>query len=401
MTCLFVIPAKAGIHKCVKYLDSRFRGNDTIWLLQIFHFTAMKGYPMKKLLVLALLAVATLIAPLTHAASAAKEPGPALSPSTTRQFTSASSLPMLGGAEVTIVAPSADEVKAMASIASALSESSATAAALMAETKVVNDAPRKTAVPVSEKFVKVIERCKNFSALTDNAFDITGATEAGSVFTARNSRQLKTDMGAKTLTIKADDVQIDPSAFAVALKGFIADDVIESFKTQGWTSAQIKIDNISRSIGSDIHTPWTIQVDAPTEAERGKSAFRAYNYSVSDIATAIVSPRVFPQGIMDPRTRTLVDKPAIINAIVFASDAATATAYAIAAYANSAKSADAGLAFVQSHPEIKGIIIGLDGNVIKSKGLTINQAHYESMAHDVPTGDLGPADSKLRAKEDK
>ena len=44
----------------------------------------------------------------------------------------------------------------------------------------------------------------------------------------------------------ADDVQIDPSTLAVALKGFIADDVIDALKTQD-SDVRARYDSLSKT----------------------------------------------------------------------------------------------------------------------------------------------------------
>lgn len=327
------------------------------------------------------LLITLLLIPAIAHARANNEPGPAETPTTPRQFESAAVLPGAGSAELTIVATHADEGRAMAAISQALSQAASAASALTAEARAINDAPRKTPVTVGEKMIGILERCKEFSAFTQGAFDITGTTQSsGFSFTKRDWRRLKIDRTTTTVTLKSDDISIDLMTFGFALRGFLADDIINELGRQGWGNAQIRIGNVTRSIGRDIHTPWTISVDAPTAAEQGKFAYRAYNYSVGDIATAMISPRLFPEGIVDPRSQSLIKEPAVINAIVFTKDAAMASAYAIATYANSAVKAEYGLQFIQAHPEIKGTVIALDGTVLNSSGLGITKPAYKETA---------------------
>ncbi len=222
----------------------------------------------------------------------------------------------------------------------------------------------------------MLERCKSFSALTKGAFDITGSSGGGFSLVKRDWRRMKINTSKNTVTIKGDDIEIDHTTFALALRGFIADDIIASLSSQGWNNAQVKVGNVTRNVGRDIHTPWTIRLDAPTAAEKGKFAYRATNYSCSNVATAMINPRLFPQGIVDPRSRELVTNPAVVNALIFAGDAATASAYAIATYANSAASAQAGINFIEQHPEIKGIVVALDGKVLSSRGLGVSRKSY-------------------------
>ena len=330
---------------------------------------------MKKLALVALMLI--LIPAITHAIES-NEPGPQITSSTPRQFIQNTVLSGAGSAELTIVATAGDEGRAMSAMSRTLGQASGKAGALIAEVAKVNAAPRKQPVAISNELFTILDRCKQFSSLTESAFDITGAAKTegfSQYFFAPNWRKLKLNKKKQTLTIKSKQLEIDPRTFGIVLRGFLADDVIASLTKQGWKNAQIKISNVTRSVGRDIHTAWRIRLDAPTAAERGKYAFRAYDYSVGNVATAMISPRLFPQGIVDPRTRTLVDKPAVINTLVFANDAATATAYAIATYAKSAVDAQRGMNFITGHSEAKAIVIAADGTVLSSKGM-VTKADY-------------------------
>jgi thiamine biosynthesis lipoprotein ApbE len=331
---------------------------------------------MKKLTIVALMLV--LIPFVTHA-SESDEPGPAMTSSTPRQFTQGAVFPSAGAAELTIVGTAADEGNANAAMSQVMGQASTKAGALMAEVANVNAQPRKTPVAVSKDLFTVLERCRNFSTFTDSAFDITSAPKAEgfkNYFFAPNWRKLKLNKKNQTVAIKSDTLEIDPRTFSIMLRGFLADDIIDSLYKAGWKNVHVSIGNVTRSVGHDIHTPWRIRLDAPTEAETGKYAFRAYEYSVSDVAAAMVSPRLFPQGIVDPRTRTLVTDPAVINALVFANDAATATAYAIATYAKSAVNAQRGANFITARSEVKGILIAPDGTVITSAKMNMSKPTY-------------------------
>ena len=340
---------------------------------------------MKKLALI--LALIVLIPSLAHAKES-DEPGPQITSSTRRQFIQNSVLSGAGGAELTIVATAGDEGRAMSAMSGALGQASGKASALVAEVRKVNAAPRKQPIAISKELFTILDRCKQLSSLTESAFDITGAAKTegfSQYFFAPNWRRLKLSKKKQTLTIKSEKLEIDPRTFSIVLRGFLADDIITSLTKQGWKNAQIKISNVARSIGRDIHTAWRIRLDAPTAAEVGKHAFRAYDYSVGNVATAMISPRLFPQGIVDPRTRTLVDRPAVINTIVFANNAATATAYAIAAYAKSAVDAQRGMNFITGHSEVKAIIIAADGTVLSSRGMVTKSSYAKTKKTEVAT----------------
>jgi len=304
---------------------------------------------MKKFLVAALV-----VAALIPASAFAREPK--IAPSTPRQFTSSMALPGVGGVEATIVATEADKARAESSISSALSDASSKAGAYTSEARSINEQPAKTPVEVSTNLAIVLQRCKDYSALTKGAFDITG-TGAW--------KKIKVSMSENnsTVTRKNDAAVIDPTIFAMALKGFLADSILENIQSQGWANVQVVIGNVTRSIGRDIHTPWSVRIDAPTAAEQGKFAFRAYNYSVGNVATAKISPALYPTGGTEPQ---------VINAVIFANDAATAVSYAMAAYVNSVKDAQKGMSFIKSKPEVRGIVIALDGTMLSSEELAIN-----------------------------
>jgi len=336
----------------------------------------MKGHLMKKL---ALLVALLVLIPAISQATESDEPGPTQTAATPRQFTQSAVLPSAGAAELTIVSTAGNEGQANEAMSQAFGYASTKAGTLMAEVSNVNAQPRKTPVAVSKDLFSILERCRNFSTFTDSAFDITAAPKTegfSNYFFAPNWRKLKLDKKNQTVTIKSDTLEIDPRTFGIMLRGFLADDIINSLYKAGWKDAQVRIGNVTRSVGHDIHTPWRIRLDAPTKEEAGKYAFRAYDYSVGDVATAMISPRLFPQGIVDPRTRTLVTDPAVINALVFANDAATATAYAIATYAKSAVDAQRGANFITARSEVKGILIAPDGTVITSAKMHMSKPTY-------------------------
>jgi len=331
---------------------------------------------MKKLAIVIALII---LVPSIAQAKDNDEPGPKVTQSTPRQFTQTAVLPSAGGAELTIVTTAGNEGQAKAAMSQAFGHASTKASALMAEVSKVNAQPRKTPIAISPELFSVLDSCRRFSIHTDSAFDITSAPKTegfSNYFFAPNWRKLKLNKKKQTVTIKSDKLEIDPRTFGLVLRGFLADDIITSLNKAGWNNVQIRISNVTRSTGRDIHTPWRIRMDAPTAAEAGKHAYRAYDYSVGDVASAMISPRLFPQGIVDPRTRTLVTDPAVINAIVFAKDASTATAYAIATYAKSATDAQRGANFITARSEVKGILIAPDGEVITSAKFNMTKPTY-------------------------
>lgn len=336
---------------------------------------------MKKILTVVL--VLSILIPALAQAKESDQPGPTVTSSTRRQFIQNTVFPSAGGAQLTIVATAGDESRANAAMSQVMGQASAKAGTLIAEVTKVNAQPRKTPVAISSELFAVLDRCRQFSSLTESAFDITGAEKTEGFkqyFFAANWRKLKLNKKKQTVTIKSNGLDIDPRTFGIMLRGFLSDDIIASLKKQGWSNAQIRIGNVTRSIGRDIHTAWRIRLDAPTAADAGKYAYRAYDYSVGNIATAMISPRLFPQGIIDPRTRTLVDKPAVINTLIFADEASTATAYAIAAYAKSAVDAQRGLNFITAHSEVKAILIAEDGTVLSSKKISMSKPSYAETA---------------------
>jgi thiamine biosynthesis lipoprotein ApbE len=298
-----------------------------------------------------LLAVAVAAAMLVPAVSYARRSRkPKIPPSTPRQFIQNIALTRLGATEITIVATEADKDRAEADLSTAMANASTSANQLVSDMDAINDAPRKTPVEVSDKLIAILNRCKNFSSLTKGGFDITNSG---------NWKKIKAKSSSNTVTLKNNDAQIDPSTFAVALKGFIVDDTLTELKSKGWTNVQVKIDNVTNNIGRDIWTPWKVRIGVGNE--RGKYAFRAFDYSVGDVASSKVSPSQFP---------STENPPEVSNAIVFAQNAATAAAYSLAIYAFSVKNPEKGLKFIQTHPEVQGIIIARDGRMLTSTELS-------------------------------
>jgi thiamine biosynthesis lipoprotein ApbE len=304
-----------------------------------------KDKTMKRLLIVAVV-IAISVPAMSYARRSRQ---PKVPPSTPRQFIQNIALTRLGGTEITIVATESDKDRAEADLSAAMANASTSANQLVSDMDAINDAPRKTPVEVSDKLIAILNRCKTFSSLTKGGFDITGSGDW---------KKIKVKSGNNTVTIKSENAQIDPSTFSVALKGFIVDETLIELKGKGWTNVQVKIGNVTNNIGRDIWTPWKVRVGVGSET--GKYAFRAFDYSVGDVATSKVSPSQFP---------STESPPEVSNTIVFAQDAATAAAYSLAIYAFSVKNPEKGFKFIQTHPEVQGIIVARDGRMLTSTEL--------------------------------
>lgn len=297
--------------------------------------------------ILVVAVVISLLVPVVAHARRGREPQ--IPPTTPRQFISAIDMPRVGAVEVTIIATEADKERAEADLSATLSNALSMANTIMSDIDAINAAPRKTTLEVSDKPPLILERCKEFAAQTKGDFDITANGKW---------KKIKVKSKSKTVTLKHEDMEIDTNTFSLILRGFIVDDMMQELKGKGWNNVQVELANVVRTAGRNIHTPWTVRIGA--ESEEGKHAFRAFDYSVGNVATAKMSTPYYPLQ---------TDDPAVIKTIVFAQDAFTATAYAVAAFAKGTKKAEDGIKFIQMHPEVKGIVIAKDGKMYTSMEL--------------------------------
>ena len=87
---------------------------------------------------------------------------------------------------------------------------------------------------------------------------------------------------------------------------------------------------------------------------------------VPTAAAATVTPNGLGRGLIDGRNKEPVADGVMTSITIFANDATTATAFALAAYAVGPKH---GIVYVEKHPEVKGVMVDNGGQLVASNGL--------------------------------
>ncbi|MFH0799407.1 MAG: FAD:protein FMN transferase, partial [Pseudomonadota bacterium] len=185
-----------------------------------------------------------------------------------------------------------------------------------------------------------------------------------SFFLQRDWRRISMNNADRTVAFKSDGMRLDIKRFS---PGFMVDLALDSIEKAGFANAMVRVGGAQRNIGRDIFTPWSIQIGLGGKSD--KLAHRALNYSISNVASATVTADGLGRGLIDPHSKRPVSNNLAQSTTVIAASAATATAYALAAYTLGPR---IGLRFVEAHPEVKIIIVDTDGNLLASAGLGVS-----------------------------
>ena len=123
----------------------------------------------------------------------------------------------------------------------------------------------------------------------------------------------------------------------------------------------------------------------------------AYRYGLSNIGAATVTPNGLGLNLIDPVTKKQVNWEGQLTSVtVIASDAMTATAFALAAYTLGPKYS---IKFVRGQHSIRGVVVDGSGNLIASKDLGIDATPYEQERQ--TNADGGPDDLRQKEREEK
>ncbi|MFA4874598.1 MAG: FAD:protein FMN transferase [bacterium] len=323
------------------------------------------------------------------AAEAAIESSPSL-----HQYTTQGTL---GGGQpisITVVAPSSDEGSARAALSAALGRAMAFEREFFAEGGVesqLNALKRGQPLTLSADGFEFISRSVKLATLTGGWFDITAPSQKN-WFQKKDWRRISLDETAKTVTFKSDGMAVD---FHRIAPGFATDIAMDELAKQGFTNAMAEVGPVHRNSGRDIFTPWNIQIGFGENSTDG-NAYRAYRYNISNVAAATVTPSGLGKGLVDPLNKKPVSDNAMRSITILAADATTATAYALAAYTVGPKF---GLQYVEAHPETRGIMVDVSGNLLASRGLNIVTAP-ERDDNKQATADGGSNDLRQKQREE-
>lgn len=333
------------------------------------------------------------------AAVSAPAPAPS-STSSTRQFDTSASL--IDGTPIvlTIVSATSQESSAYSALSYALAKIVAMDREFLSadglEVK-LNTLPSDKEITLSAQSYDFIKKAVHLAALTNGWFDITAPSEKG-LFMQKDWRRLDLNESTHTVSTKCAGIKFDLRRLAIA---YFTDVAFETLSEGGFENINVYIGGVQRNKGRDIFTPWAIQVDFGNQRQ-DSYAYRSFQLGISNIASSTITPDGLGKGLVDAHSKRPVPSNLQKSVTVFANDATMALAYSVVAYTLGPKN---GFKFVESRPEIKGVIVDNQGNIFASESLRA-KLHQESgepatAPNAVPQKDLGPNDLKQKQLEEE
>ncbi len=342
--------------------------------------------------ILAVPSIATSAVPTAKKDKAA-EPAAEVS-SAPHQYNSDASLSFGMPISITVVATSSNEGAARSALSSAVGRALSFDREFFSEggaESQINALQHGQSLTLSQDGFDFISRSVKLATLTGGWFDITTPSQKN-MFQKKDWRRVSLDENAKTISFKSDGMAVDLKKIA---PGFVADIVMDELAKQGFTNAMVEVGPVHRNSGRDIFTPWNIQIGFGEKNGDG-NAYRAYRYNISNVAAATVSPDGLGKGLVDPLSKKPVADNSIRSITILAADAMTATAFALAAYTVGPKF---GLQYVEAHPETRGIMVDMGGNLLASRGLNVVAAPEREDAPQASAAG-GPNDLRQREREE-
>lgn len=236
-------------------------------------------------------------------------------------------------------------------------------------------------VKVSRELFDLLARSKDFSRLTQGAFDITYAS-VGYLYDYREQRRptdeqiaaalpgvdyrnLRLDASATTVHFERPGMRIDLGGFA---KGYAVDRSIELLRARGVTHAVVTAGGDSRVIGDRRGRPWVIGIRHPDDEKRWILRMPLVDTAFS---TSGDYERYFDENgvryhhIIDPRTgksASRVRSATIIAPTATQTDGLSKTAFVVGP--------ERALEILEGIPDVDAVFVTPDGRVLYSKGLT-------------------------------
>ena len=234
---------------------------------------------------------------------------------------------------------------------------------------------------ISRELFDLLTTAKEYSVITDGAFDITYASVGymydfrnhvrpteGQIETALpavNYRHVLLDPQHQTVQFSQKGVRIDLGGIA---KGYSVDCGIDVLKSLGFTRAFVSAGGDSRIIGDRFGKPWIVGIRDPTKGEG--SVITRVPLVDAAISTSGDYERYFEENgvryhhIIDPHTghsASKVRSATVIGPNATRTDGLSKTAFVLGP--------DKAMEIYNRLDDIDAIIVKLDGTVIYSKGL--------------------------------
>src|SRR5271163_161214 len=234
---------------------------------------------------------------------------------------------------------------------------------------------------ISKELFDLLVTAKEYSVLTDGAFDITYASvgymydfpkhirpddaQIARALPAVNFRHVLLDPKNQTVQFSQKGVRIDLGGIA---KGYSVDCGIEVLKARGFTRAYVSAGGDSRIIGDRFGKPWMVGIRDPRKGEG--EVIASIPLVDAAISTSGDYERFFDEGgvryhhIIDPHTghsASKVRSATVIGPYATRTDGLSKTAFVLGP--------EAALEIYDRLEDIDALIVKLDGSVVYSKGM--------------------------------
>jgi thiamine biosynthesis lipoprotein len=290
------------------------------------------------------------------------------------------------GTRITVELWSEDEAKAQAAIDAVLADMRHIDEAMStykptSEISQVNAHAAEGAMKISKDLFDLLVTAKEYSVITEGAFDITYASvgymydfrkhvkpdekQIDKALPAVDYRHVLLDPKAQTVKFSQAGVRIDLGGIA---KGYSVDRGIDILKARGYTRAYVSAGGDSRIIGDRFGKPWMVGIRDPRKGE-GEVITRIPLVDAA-ISTSGDYERFFDEDgvryhhIIDPHTghsASKVRSATIIGPSATRTDGLSKTAFVLGP--------DEAMRIYNKIEDIDAIIVRLDGSVIYSKGI--------------------------------
>ena len=249
------------------------------------------------------------------------------------------------------------------------------------EVSQVNDKAADGPMHISKELFDLLVTAKQYSEITDGAFDITYASvgymydfrkhvrpderQIAKALPAIDYRHVLLDPKNQTVHFSQKGVRIDLGGIA---KGYSVDRGIDVLKHLGYTRAFVGAGGDSRIIGDRFGKPWIVGIRDPAKGE-GNVIARIPLVDAA-ISTSGDYERFFDEGgvryhhIIDPHTghsASKVRSATVIGPYATRTDGLSKTAFVLGP--------EAAMEIYNRLDDIDAIIVKLDGSVVYSKGM--------------------------------
>ncbi len=290
------------------------------------------------------------------------------------------------GTRITVELWSDDEEKAESAIDAVLDEmrhidETMSTYKPTSEISLVNARAADAPMHISKELFDLLVTARQYSELTDGAFDITYASvgymydfrkhirpseeQIGKALPAVNYRHVLLDPKHQTVKFAQQGVRIDLGGIA---KGYAVDCGIDVLKSRGFTRAYVSAGGDSRIIGDRFGKPWMVGIRDPRKGE-GEVITRIPLVDAA-ISTSGDYERFFDEDgvryhhIIDPHTghsASKVRSATVIAPFATRTDGLSKTAFVLGP--------EKAMEIYNRLDDVDAIIVKLDGTVIYSKGL--------------------------------